>query len=161
MKHFYVGNSKIEGKGLIAGENITRNKIITRIKGPACLKINKTKKDAQSNPDWVGVRKNIWIDPLRPHKFLNHSCNPNAGMRGLTIMSIKDIKEGDEITIDYSTQEGDTRWEMKCSCEAVNCRGTIRSVQFLSKKQFQSIPHIPAYFRKLHTKSKAGRVYNK
>ena len=110
----------------------------------------------------MGVKKNIWIDPLRPHKFLNHSCNPTAGARGITLIAIRDIKEGEEITVDYSTIEGDNRWEMLCSCEEKNCRKLIRSIEFLTQEQFMSIPYIPAYFRKLYFKKNSGRkVYNK
>ena len=152
MKHFYVGNSGIEGRGLIAGENIPKGSVITRILGPLKFKINRNKKDALSNPDWVGVKKNIWIDPLRPHKFLNHSCNPNAGMRGLTLISTRNIKEGEEITVDYSTIEGDERWEMSCSCGERNCRKIIRSIEFLTPEQFSAIPYIPAYFKKVYSK---------
>lgn len=152
MKHFYVGNSKIEGRGLIAGEDIPAGSPITRIKGPAKFKVNKSRRDALSHPDWVGVKKNIWIDPLRPHKFLNHSCNPTAGMRGVTLIAIRDIKEGEEITADYSTFEGDHRWEMLCSCGHANCRGVIKSIQHLTPEQFNAIPHVPAYFKKLYFK---------
>ncbi len=150
MKHFYVGNSKIEGRGLIAGEDIPAGTHITRIKGPAKFKVNKSKRDALSHPDWVGVKKNIWIDPLRPHKFLNHSCNPSAGMKGITLIAIRDIKEGEEITVDYSTFEGDHRWEMACACNHDNCRKIIRSVQHLTSEQFNAIPHMPAYFKRLY-----------
>lgn len=162
MKHFFVGNSKIEGRGLIAGENIPKGKIITRIKGSLKFKINKNKKDAISHPDWVGVKKDIWIDPLRPHKFLNHSCNPTAGAQGVTIISIRDIKEGQEITIDYSTIEGDRRWEMACSCGEKNCRKIIKSIEFLTPEQFKAIPYIPAYFRKLYLNNNGNKkVYTK
>ena len=76
MKQFYIGNSKIAGKGIIAGEDIPKGRIISRVKGPLKFQRNKSKEDALSNPNWIGVKKNIWIDPERPHKFLNHSCNP-------------------------------------------------------------------------------------
>jgi len=161
MKQFYIGNSKIAGKGIIAGEDIPKGRIISRVKGPLKFQRNKSKEDALSNPNWIGVKKNIWIDPERPHKFLNHSCNPTAGVRGLTIISIRDIKEGDEITVDYSTIEGDRRWEMSCSCGEKKCRKVIRSVEFLTPEQFESIPYIPAYFRKLYLKNGGSKkVYN-
>ena len=87
------------------------------------------------------------------HKFLNHSCEPVAGMKGLTLIALRDIKEGDEITIDYSIQEGDHLWEMKCDCKSNNCRCTVRSVQFLPEKTFKKyLPYIPAYFKKVYEK---------
>ena len=162
MKDIYHSTSKIDGMGVMAGENIKNGSIISRIKGPLKFKINKNKRDALSHPDWVGVKKNFWIDPLRPYKFLNHSCNPAAGVRGVTLIAIKDIKEGEEITIDYSTIEGDNRWEMTCNCGQENCRKIIKSVEFLTPEQFKSIPYIPAYFRKLYIKKNGNKkVYNK
>ena len=157
MKDFYIGNSKISGRGIIAGEDIKKDSTITRVKGDLRFKIDKNKRDALAHPNWIGVKKNIWIDPDRPHKFLNHSCNPTAGVRGFTLIAIKDIKEGDEITIDYSTVEGNNLWEMSCSCGENNCRKIIRSVEFLTTEQFNSIPYIPAYFKHLYLKQRKNK----
>lgn len=151
MKHIYICTSKIHGLGINAGEDIKKGEVINRIKGPVKFKINKDKDDALDNPDWVGISKNQWVDPERPHKFLNHSCNPSAGMRGLTLYALRDIGEGQEITIDYAIIEGDDRWEMKCTCGAPNCRKIVRSIHFLPQKAFNKyLPYIPAYFKKLY-----------
>ncbi len=151
MKHIYVCRSKIHGLGINIGETAKRGEIISRIEGEMKFKVNKDKKDALDNPDWVGIEKNQWIDPKKPHKFLNHSCNPSAGMRGRTLYALRDMKEGDEITIDYSIIEGDPLWELQCSCKEPSCRKIIRSVQFLPQKAFKRyLPNIPAYFRKLY-----------
>lgn len=157
MKQIYIATSKIEGKGIRAGENIKTGEIISRVEGPLKFKINKNKRDALMHPNWVGVKNNIWIDPLKPHKFLNHSCNPTAGMRGLTIIAIRDIKEGEEITVDYSIIEGDPRWELKCLCNEKGCRGIIRSIHYLPKKTFfKYLPHIPSHFKKVYEKHVLG-----
>ena len=153
MKSIYVVTSKIEGLGINAGEDINPGEVITRFRGPVQFKINKNKKDALAHPDWVGIKKNHWIDPEKPQKFFNHSCEPNASIRGLTMVAIRKIKEGEEITFDYSIIEGDTRWEMLCLCGKKNCRKLIQSVQFLPKKSFNNyLPYIPAYFRKVYAK---------
>lgn len=160
MKHIYIATSSIHGKGIRAGENINKGDIISRIKGPLKFKINKDRNDAIGHPDWVGVKKDIWIDPLKPHKFLNHSCDPVAGMRGLTLIAIKNLREGEEITIDYSIIEGDFLWEMNCSCNSKNCRGIIRSIQFLPIKTFKKyLPNIPAYFRKIYENHLSSENY--
>lgn len=160
MKQFYVCKSKIEGLGINAGEDIKKDEIISRFIGPLKFKINKNKRDALVHPDWVGVKKDHWIDPEKPQKFFNHSCNPNASIKSkVLIVALKDIKEGEEITFDYSIIEGDPRWEMKCCCGEKNCRGIIRSVQFLSQTQFMKyIPNIPAYFRNLYLKDNKDKL---
>lgn len=155
MKQIYHSTSKIDGTGIFAGEDIKKGEVISRVKGELKFKINKNKADALANPDWVGIKKNQWIDPEKPYKFLNHSCNPSCGIKGkVTMIALKDIKEGEEITVDYSTIEGDLRWEMKCNCGEKNCRGIIRSVQYLPKKQFAKyLPNVPTYFKKLYLKN--------
>ncbi len=154
MKQFFVIKSKIHGYGIAAGENIKRGEIITRLKGKLKFKINKSIEDALANPDWVGVDKNIWIDPDKPYKFLNHSCDANSGIQGrLKLIAVKDIKEGEEITIDYSTIEGDQRWKMSCDCGAENCRHEIRSIHDLSKEDFERyMPYISTYFKRVYQK---------
>lgn len=42
---------------------------------------------------------------------------------------MRDIEAGEEVITDYAMLDGDPnfRWEMKCSCEAENCRKFITS----------------------------------
>lgn len=58
--------------------------------------------------------------------FLNHSCSPNVGVRGeITFVAMRDIKVGEELTIDYAMIENEDYPEMKCNCGARNCRKVI------------------------------------
>ena len=68
--------------------------------------------------------------------YLNHSCDPNCGIKGKNIISIKKIKRGEEITIDYSTTNTDGKWKMLCKCKEIHCRKMIRGVQFLLNDEF-------------------------
>lgn len=147
-----MATSKIHGLGVMIGEDVKTNESISTITGKMKFKKNITVSDSLGNPDWVGVSKDQWIDPAKPYKFLNHSCNPSAGIKNkLTLVALKPLKEGDEVTIDYSTIEGDTQWYMKCNCGYRYCRETIRSVQFLPKTRFKKyFPNIPSYFVKLY-----------
>lgn len=156
MKHIYHTKSKINGLGVFAGENIKKGEVIQYIKGEAKFLAIKNKEDSLSYPNWIGIGKNKWIDPNYPNQYLNHSCEPNSGIKGkVTMVALKDIKEGEEITIDYSIIEGDDLWEMKCNCGNKNCRQIIRSVQFLPEKVFKKyLPYIPKYFKDIHTKTR-------
>ncbi|HHT9130291.1 MAG TPA: SET domain-containing protein [Candidatus Brocadiaceae bacterium] len=108
MKHIYIRTSKIEGKGVAAGEDIQKGDVIQHIKGEARFLVIKSKEDSLSYPNWFGISKNKWIEPDYPNQYLNHSCNPNCGIKGkLTMVALNNIKEGEEITIDYSIIEGD------------------------------------------------------
>ncbi len=163
MKHIYICTSKIEGMGVTAGEDIKRGDVIQRIKGEARFLSVKNKEDSLMYPNWIGVGKNKWIEPDYPNQFLNHSCDPNAGIQGkVTIVALKDIKEGEEITIDYAITEGDDMWEMPCSCGSKNCRKVIRSIQFLPKRQFEKyLPYVPTYFKNLYIRSHKDYEFSK
>lgn len=167
MKHIYIRTSTINGKGVAAGEDIKKGDVIQYIKGEAKFLTIKSKKDSLSNPNWIGVGENKWIYPDYPNQYLNHSCNPNSGVKGTitikdsdksvtgkyVIVALKNIKEGEEITVDYSIIEGDDMWEMNCSCGEKNCRGIIRSVRYIPEKQFKKyLPNVPTYFKDLYSK---------
>ena len=62
--------------------------------------------------------------------YINHSCRPNAFTRTLhghiIFFALRDIKPGNEITIDYeSTLHSDRK---RCTCGAPSCRGTINKI---------------------------------
>lgn len=155
MKHIYIRTSPIEGMGVFAGENIAKGETIQHIKGESKTLVINSKEDSLSFPNWIGIGRNKWIDPNHPNQYLNHSCSPNAGIKGtVTMVALRNIKEGEEIAVDYSIIEGDDLWEMECSCGSKNCRKTIRSVKSIPLKQFKSyLPYVPTYFRRLYEKA--------
>ena len=56
--------------------------------------------------------------------FLNHSCEPNVGIRGqIVFVAMRAIRAGEELTIDYAMFGGDT---MRCNCRTPSCRGEVR-----------------------------------
>ena len=159
MKSVYKDKSQINGYGLFIKEGAKRGERVCFIKGDKKFKVNRTLQDSLANPDWVGIKKNWWIDPLPPYKFLNHSCNPNAGFKGtVTLLALRDIKPGEEITGDYSTFEGDERWQLeggkKCMCGEKNCRGVIKSIHYLPRQTYKKyLPYISTHFKRQYEKS--------
>ena len=59
--------------------------------------------------------------------YINHSCRPNSYMRitrgHILFMALRDIRPGEEITLDYETTLHSDK--KKCRCKAATCRGTI------------------------------------
>lgn len=90
-----------------------------------------------------------WVQPRSYGRYINHSCEPNAGVLNRdNIVAMRKIFRGEEITIDYSTTEDDEKWNMLCKCGSDTCRGTIKSVQFLSRYRFfQLHTYIPRFLR--------------
>jgi len=69
--------------------------------------------------------------------FINHSCDPNAWMKdAFTIIAMRNIKIGEELTADYAIWEADenyiSKWE--CSCGSINCRKRITGKDWLMPK---------------------------
>lgn len=72
-------------------------------------------------------------DPIVMGKVL-HCCDPNTvcDMSTRTFTALKDIEEGEFITMDYETTEDVLFRPFHCSCGARNCRGLIRGKKFRS-----------------------------
>jgi hypothetical protein len=90
----------------------------------------------QSGPKTVGGMVKCEIDGARSgsaFRFLNHSCDPNAALfvgrvgtdrRVKYVMAIRDIEEGEAVTIDYG-------WKWKasdlCYCGSESCRNPMET----------------------------------
>jgi SET domain-containing protein len=59
---------------------------------------------------------------------INHSCDPNCWISGeRSIVTMRDVKKGEELTFDYSTNVGWNDYSMACECGKRRCRRVIRS----------------------------------
>lgn len=66
--------------------------------------------------------------------LLNHSCNPNVGVRGLfSLVTMRPIEAGEELCWDYDMSE-DHDWQMECDCGSEHCRRLIRGFRFLPEE---------------------------
>ena len=57
--------------------------------------------------------------------FLNHSCEPNVGFGGNTVLvAMRSVEAGEELTTDYALFD-DSNDSMECRCGRPLCRGRI------------------------------------
>jgi len=77
-------------------------------------------------------------------KYLNHSCAPNCGIKGLhDLVAMRDIEVGEELCWDYAMTE-DSNWEVpggKCLCNSPLCRGRIvpyRDLSITERQKYQN-----------------------
>jgi len=64
--------------------------------------------------------------PIGEGDYVNHSCNPNAGLSGqIGLVAMRDIKIGEEVCFDYAMCDTMPYDEFECECGQVNCRGSI------------------------------------
>lgn len=65
------------------------------------------------------------IEPTGVLRYLNHSCDPNAALRGRWLYATRDISAGTEVTIDYLETDQPISRQFDCRCRASTCRGCI------------------------------------
>jgi uncharacterized protein len=58
--------------------------------------------------------------------WVNHSCDPNAGLDGqIVLVALRDIRAGEEVTFDYATSDASPYDEFECGCASRRCRGHV------------------------------------
>jgi hypothetical protein len=77
----------------------------------------------------VQVEDDLFLIPIRhgePADFLNHSCNPNAGLSGqIGVVAMRDIAAGEEVCYDYAMSDGSDYDEFECQCGEATCRHRV------------------------------------
>jgi hypothetical protein len=64
--------------------------------------------------------------PIGEGDYVNHSCNPNAGLSGqIGLVAIRDIHPGEEVCFDYAMCDTMPYDEFDCECGQPNCRGSV------------------------------------
>ena len=123
--------SGIEGRGLIAVAPIAKDEIVA-IKGGHIVDTATLHSlpERLRNSD-VQIADGFHLVALEEAEyesvmlFLNHSCEPNVGFAGNTVLvAMRAINRGEELTTDYALFD-DYEGEMKCRCGTGSCRRTI------------------------------------
>jgi uncharacterized protein len=64
--------------------------------------------------------------PIGEGDYVNHSCNPNAGLSGqIGLVAMRDIKMDEEVCFDYAMSDTMPYDEFDCGCGNTNCRGAV------------------------------------
>lgn len=152
-KSLYAAPSLRDGEGVFSKKPISTGSKILFFKGQK-LKEKKLPLPYDSVTDhYMQIGIDTYLGPSGDtDDLINHSCDPNSGViiknGKVFLVAIKNIKEGEEITWDYSTTMKDDNWTMTCQCGAKHCRKLIREFKFLDKKQkerYKKAGVVPAY----------------
>lgn len=77
----------------------------------------------------VQIEEDLYLASVHAHEppdFINHSCEPNAGLDGqIAIVAMRRIVPGEEVTIDYAMCDGTPYDEFACACGSELCRGKV------------------------------------
>jgi len=128
-----VRKSKSMGLGTYAVSKIRQGEFVRTLSGqelryPELLK--RLRSGEVNIDDPLQVEAHLFMILDEPSRLFNHSCDPTSGIRGKnTLVAIRDIKEDEEITFDYSATVGiNNAWGMKCLCGSPRCRKVIGNV---------------------------------
>lgn len=123
--------SSIAGRGLVAVDTIDKDEVVA-VKGGhivntaalLSLSLHLQNSDVQITDDLhlVAMRDEEYESVML---FLNHSCEPNVGFGGNSVLvAMRDIEAGEELTTDYALFD-DYDGSMECHCGRPLCRGRI------------------------------------
>ena len=129
-----VRPSKIHRWGLYAAEPIPKRRKIIEYTGEKISR-RETKRRAEGPLNYLFTLNSYWcIDGSvggSGAQFINHSCEPNCyawiHKEHILYMSAREIRKGEELTIDYHFDKDVER--VPCACGAKNCRGTINLLE--------------------------------
>jgi SET domain-containing protein len=123
-----IRRSKIQGWGVCADHEIPAHHKVIEYTGE---KIGHQEAHRRWHSKYLFLLDSQWmIDGAvkgSGAEFINHSCDPNLETwiikNHIYYISVRPIRKGEELTVDYNYDRSDER--MPCKCGAKNCRGTI------------------------------------
>jgi hypothetical protein len=78
------------------------------------------------HPETLQTSEVNFIKPGHPFGYFRHSCDPNCGINeSLQLVTIRDIKAGEELCWDYATYTVDYQRTYSCDCNTAKCRRII------------------------------------
>ena len=131
-----VRDSGIEGRGLFFTEDVPAGTLVIRMGGRLVSSVELDELIAANISGLAPYVDTITVDDdahlvLPPGgivHFGNHSCDPTLWHVGpYELATRRDVRAGDEATMDYGTNSGAAGFEMACNCGSVDCRRLVTS----------------------------------
>lgn len=149
-----------KGLGVYAGKSYKKREIICKMTGKKRTIGDLYHRKSHSRKmldDPLQIGEGKYLDMDEPYLYFNHSCDPNAGIRGtVTLFALKNIEKGEEITFDYSTTIDES---LGCRCGSKKCRGVVADFFHLPRKikmRYCEQGALPDFIRKKMQKSLKG-----
>ena len=125
-----VKRSRIHGRGCFATRSFAKRTKIAEYTGERITNAEAERRGHRRVLRISGLDERWSIDGARGGNgthYINHSCRPNAFMQTvhgrLLVLALRDVRAGEEITIDYVDSLHPDR--KRCTCGVRGCRGTI------------------------------------
>jgi len=128
-----IAKSKISGLGLFVTKHIAKNEIVSIKSGHIVDTKTLERLSKVTGNSELQIEDDFFLAPLTKKEksatmmYLNHSCEPNIGLEGnIVFVAMRDVKAGEELTMDYAIFDVANRYEMVCNCQTKRCRKIIK-----------------------------------
>jgi uncharacterized protein len=130
-----VGSSRIAGRGLFATADLPGGTPVVRVGGRlvSTAELHSLFETADAYVDSVVLDEDVHLVLPAGNlaHFANHSCEPNLGWSDeFTLVALRDIAAGEELTNDYATSTADPSFVLMCHCETYRCRQVIEGTDW-------------------------------
>lgn len=128
MKPTVLVRDTHKGRGVFAARSFAPGECVLKSQGV---------RTPHRDPHTIQIAAHEHLMPDPPVRYLNHSCDPNLGVKsnadGLPdFYALRPIQKGDEVCFDYAMTEA-SLYELEhnhveptpCACGVPNCRGRI------------------------------------
>jgi SET domain-containing protein len=132
-----VRSSPIEGHGLFATDPIPAGTVVIRFGGRLVSSAQLDALIAAADADpagayvdtiTIGDDAHLVMPAGTDVHFGNHSCDPTMWhVSAYEVATRRELREGDEATVDYATDSGADGFEIVCNCGTAICRGVVTS----------------------------------
>ncbi len=140
QKKYAIKGNTLAGYGIYATQPISANEVI--FKGEEKAQRIVTKKYVEEK--WNEEEKEnfrryaypissevyiLWDENPSEWAPQNHSCNANTAYNGLNVIALRNIEQGEELTLDYAHFLDETAQPFTCNCQSSNCRSIISGIK--------------------------------
>ena len=129
--------SAINGIGLFARGSIAKGETVVVKGGYIMTKEERDRVEERLGPAEIQIGDDLFIGPQSESErdggmmHLNHSCDPNVGLRGeITFVAMRPIRSDEELTFDYAMTDDEPDIEMQCNCGSADCRQLVTGLDW-------------------------------
>jgi len=124
-----VPTARAAGHIAVALEPIAAGEVVAAFGGRCVTRIELDLLPAGQQARSIQIDEHLFLaaatDP-EPADFVRHSCEPNCGLRGSSVVvALRDIETGDAVTFDHAMANGSDFDEFECHCGSASCRGKV------------------------------------
>jgi hypothetical protein len=125
----HVGDAGNKGRGLFAERRIDAGTTIAACGGQVLHREQFATLSDAVRTHSLQIDDDLYLvcdRELEPADLLNHSCEPNVGIRGSVLfVALRAIAPGEELCYDYAMSDTDDYDEFVCVCDTFSCRRLV------------------------------------